>query len=75
MYVQVLASENVDTLASNLNASRPDSDLAGPSFEHFIHYVASREFPIHQKALLRVGRIVHSSWRYFTSLPPDYLRR
>lgn len=35
------------------------------SFEGFIHYTAPRESPIYLEALLRVSRIVHSTWRYF----------
>lgn len=41
------------------------------SFEDFIHYIAPRESHIHQEALLRVGRIVHSSWRYFHLFVPQ----
>ncbi|KAG8214523.1 midasin [Butyriboletus roseoflavus] len=41
------------------------------SFEGFIHYVAPREPHTHQEALLRVGRIVHSSWRYFHLFVPQ----
>ena len=41
------------------------------SFEGFIHYIAPRESPIHRETLLRVGRIVHSSWRYFNIFVPS----
>ncbi|KAH0831978.1 midasin [Lanmaoa asiatica] len=41
------------------------------SFEGFIHYIAPCESHIHQEALLRVGRIVHSSWRYFHLFVPQ----
>lgn len=41
------------------------------SFEGFIHYIAPRESPLHREALLRVGRIVHSSWRYFHLFVPS----
>lgn len=42
------------------------------SFEGFIHYTAPQESHIHQEALLRVGRIVHSSWRYFQLFVPQH---
>ena len=35
------------------------------SFENFIHKIAFQESHVHREALLRVGRIVHFSWRYF----------
>lgn len=41
------------------------------SFEGFIHYVAPRASHIHQEALLQVGRIVHSTWRYFHLFVPQ----
>jgi midasin len=40
------------------------------SFEGFIHYIAPRESPIYLEALLRVGRIVHSTWRSFHLFVP-----
>ena len=41
------------------------------SFEAFVHFIAPQESPTHQDALLRVGRIVHSSWRYFNIFVPS----
>ena len=41
------------------------------SFQGFINYIAPRESPIHRETLLRVGRIVHSSWRYFHLFTPS----
>ena len=40
------------------------------SFEGFIHNIAPQESPVRQEALLRVGRIVHSTRRYFLLFVP-----
>ncbi|KAG6377007.1 hypothetical protein JVT61DRAFT_1050 [Boletus reticuloceps] len=55
--------------SSSLGQFRIRLDLLR-SFEGFIHRIAPQETPTHREALLRVGRIVHSSWRYFHLFVP-----
>ncbi|KAF8443019.1 hypothetical protein L210DRAFT_3759383 [Boletus edulis BED1] len=55
--------------SSSLGQFRIRLDLLR-SFEGFIHRIAPQETPTHREALLRVGRIVHSSWRYFHIFAP-----